>query len=123
MNDNLQQPTEDIMFNKSLFLFLIAVSNIDAKTYKLINLTTHKTLNVQVFIEGPGCTKQMNNYDIKQKESSEVIVSRRCQLDTIHLMPVNDIDKEEILKVKNIDEKAETIAIKHAADGYKLSFY
>jgi Fe-S cluster assembly iron-binding protein IscA len=102
---------------------LIVASLLEAKTYKLINLTTHKKLNIQVQIEGPGCSRQMNNYDLEQKESAEIIVSRRCLLDSIHIMPLYDIPNEEIIKVKNNDATVETIAIKHAAHGYKLTYY
>ncbi len=109
---------------KYSFLLMLTTAFIGAKTYKLTNLTKHETLKVQVKIQGPSCGTQITAYDIKQKENEEIITARRCTIKDIHLIPAHGIEKEEIIKAKeDIDENVTTIAIKHAADGYKLTYY
>ncbi len=106
---------------KTLFLICVA-SSIEAKLYKIINLTPHKKLSIIAELEGPTCKKQTTEHDIDQKESIEINVSRRCPLKTIAIIPLLEASKSFILTVDKLDD-IETIAIKQSADGYKLTYY
>jgi hypothetical protein len=111
------------MLFKKTFVLILMTSFLEAKSYKITNLTPHKKINIITVMEGHACKKQSSDFSIDQKESEEIHVSRRCPLTTITIVPLLDVPKIFSLTVDKLDDTIETIAIKQSPDGYKLTYY